>query len=78
MQNKKKILEGIVVSDKMQKTVVVQVVRKIRHKKYSKLVEKRKKYYVHDETGKVKEGDKVKIMEYRPLSKLKRFRVIGS
>jgi len=72
----KRILEGVVVSDKMQKTIVVKVVRKMRHKKYLKLVEKWKKYYAHDENKKAKLGDKVKIMECRPLSKLKRFRVI--
>ncbi|MFA6118376.1 MAG: 30S ribosomal protein S17 [Parachlamydiales bacterium] len=74
--SKKKVLEGTVVSDKMQKTVVVNVVTKMRHPKYKKLVEKYKKYYAHDETGDAKEGKKVEIVECRPLSKLKRFRVV--
>ncbi|NGX28022.1 MAG: 30S ribosomal protein S17 [Candidatus Anoxychlamydiales bacterium] len=72
---KQKVLEGIVVSDKMTKTVVVKVIRKIRHPKYQKLVEKWKKYYAHDETDKIKEGSKVKIIQSRPLSKLKSWRV---
>ena len=72
---KQKVLEGIVVSDKMTKTVVVKVIRKIRHPKYQKLVEKWKRYYAHDETDKIKEGSKVKIIQSRPLSKLKSWRV---
>jgi small subunit ribosomal protein S17 len=72
----KKVLEGTVISDKMDKTVVVKVVRKMRHPKYKKLVEKYKKYYAHDETGAAKEGKTVEITECRPLSKLKRFRVV--
>lgn len=75
MKKKQKVLEGIVVSDKMAKTVVVKVIRKIRHPKYQKLVEKWKKYYAHDESDQIKEGTKVKIIESRPLSKLKRWRV---
>ena len=75
-RNKRKILKGVVVSDKMEKTVVVKVINKIRHPKYDKLVEKNKKYYAHNEDSNVKVGNTVKIMETRPLSKLKRFRVI--
>jgi len=75
-QKKTKILEGTVVSDKMDKTVVVKVVRKLRHPRYQKLVTKWKKYYAHDDTGKAKEGSQVKIIQSRPLSKLKRWRVI--
>jgi len=76
LQNKAKILEGTVVSDKMEKTVVVKVIRKIRHPRYQKLVSKQKKYFAHDETGLAKEGNQVKIIQTRPLSKLKRWRVI--
>ena len=71
-----KVLEGIVVSDKMDKTVVVKVIRKVRHPKYTKLVEKWKKYYAHDDSKKAKVGTKVKIIESRPLSKLKRWKVL--
>ena len=71
-----KVLEGIVVSDKMDKTVVVKVIRKTRHPKYTKLVEKWKKYYAHDDSNKAKVGTKVKIIQSRPLSKLKRWVVL--
>ena len=77
MEPKKgKILKGIVVSDKMDKTVVVKVVRKLRHPKYQKLVEKWKKYYAHDDSGLAKEGKVVNIIQSRPISKLKRWRVL--
>ncbi|NGX57064.1 MAG: 30S ribosomal protein S17 [Candidatus Anoxychlamydiales bacterium] len=72
----KKILKGTVVSDKMNKTVVVRVVRKVRHKRYEKSFDKWKKYYAHDESGKAVVGSTVTIVETRPLSKLKRFRVL--
>ena len=75
-RNIRKVFEGIVVSDKMNKTVVVKVIRKVRHPKYQKLVEKWKKYYAHDEKEIAKVGEKVKIVESRPMSKLKRFRVL--
>lgn len=75
-QSRKKILKGVVVSDKMNKTVVVKVVTKMRHPKYQKLVEKWKKYYAHDEKGIAKEGQEVKIIQSRPISKLKKFRVL--
>ena len=72
----KRKLKGTVISDKMDKTVVVRIVRKVRHKRYEKLVEKWKKIYAHDESGKAKIGSEVTIVETRPLSKLKRFRVL--
>lgn len=77
MENReqRKILQGIVVSNKMKNTVVVKVVRKIRHPKYEKLVDRWKKYYVHTEKE-LQEGQEVKIVSCRPLSKLKRWRVI--
>ena len=74
-RNNRKVLEGVVVSDKMDKTVAVLVSWKVRHEKYEKLVEKRKKYYAHDPSNEFQVGQKVKIMECRPLSKLKRWRV---
>ena len=68
---------GIVVSNKMDKTVVVAVERKKRHPKYGKLIKLTKKFYAHDEKNECSEGDIVKIMETRPLSKLKRWRIVG-
>lgn len=70
-----KILEGIVVSDKMQKTIVVSVTRFVKHPRYKKYVKISKKYKAHDEAGH-KIGDKVTIMETRPISKDKHFKVI--
>jgi small subunit ribosomal protein S17 len=66
---------GIVVSDKMDKTVVVQVDRLVRHPMYKKYVRRRAKYTAHDETNSCKVGDRVLIRETRPLSKTKRWRV---
>ncbi|MGE5494887.1 MAG: 30S ribosomal protein S17 [Burkholderiales bacterium] len=67
---------GIVVSDKMQKTIVVAIVRKAKHPLYGKIVNYTKKYKVHDEENKAKVGDKVLITETRPLSKDKRWRLV--
>jgi small subunit ribosomal protein S17 len=66
---------GIVVSDKMDKTVVVQVDRLVRHPMYKKYVRRRAKYTAHDETNSCKVGDRVLIRETRPFSKTKRWRV---
>ena len=66
---------GTVVSDKMEKTVVVSVLRITRHPLYGKIMRRTKKYKAHDETNQCRVGDKVKIMETRPLSKDKRWRV---
>ena len=74
-RNQRKVLEGEVVSNKMQKTVVVKVTRKVRHPKYEKLIEMRKKYYAHTDKD-LEVGQKVKIMHCRPFSKLKRWRVV--
>lgn len=71
----RKIREGIVVSTKMQKTVTVKVERTIRHPAFDKVVTRAKKYYAHNEITGVKEGQKVRIVETRPISKLKRWRV---
>jgi small subunit ribosomal protein S17 len=67
---------GIVVSNKMDKTVVVKVSRKIRHEKYGKVIERMKKYYAQDDSDAIEIGQKVRIIETRPLSKLKRWRVV--
>jgi small subunit ribosomal protein S17 len=66
---------GTVISDKMDKTVVVQVDRLVKHSTYKKYVRRRAKYTVHDETNACKVGDRVVIRETRPLSKTKRWRV---
>ncbi len=76
MRGRRKVLIGTVVSDKMDKTVVVKVERVYRHPMYGKVVKSHKKFYAHDENNQCKIGDVVKIMETRPLSKLKRWRVM--
>ncbi|MFA5250658.1 MAG: 30S ribosomal protein S17 [Parachlamydiales bacterium] len=76
MKSQRKIIEGIVVSAKAPKMVVVRVVRKLRHPKYGKLVEKSKKYYAHTEKEGLKEGQPVRLAACRPMSRLKRWRVI--
>jgi small subunit ribosomal protein S17 len=67
---------GVVVGDKMKKTVTVLVERQVRHPLYKKIVRKRKQYLVHDENEKCKVGDLVKIVQTRPVSKLKRWRIL--
>jgi small subunit ribosomal protein S17 len=74
--NKGAILKGVVVSDKMDKTVVVSVSNFIKHPKYGKYYKVTKKYKAHDEENKCKIGDKIEIVETRPISKDKKFRVI--
>ena len=69
----KKELVGEVISDKMNKTIVVKVSRRVRHPKYHKVITKYKKFYAHDEQGTAGVGDRVRIVESRPLSKLKRW-----
>jgi small subunit ribosomal protein S17 len=76
LETRNKTLKGTVVSDKMAKTVVVEVKRFIKHPKYGKYFSLSKKYKVHDENGKAKMGDEVEIRECRPLSKDKHFEVI--
>jgi small subunit ribosomal protein S17 len=72
----KKILKGVVLSDKMQKTVVVRVETLKSHSRYKRTYKVHKKYQAHDEKGECKVGDKVAIEECRPLSKNKRWRVV--
>jgi small subunit ribosomal protein S17 len=64
---------GVVVSDKMEKTIVVEHVARVPHPKFNKIVKRSKKYYVHDEKGEAAIGDRVRIIETKPLSKLKRW-----
>ena len=72
----KRILQGQVVSSKGNKTIVVEVKRKFRHPFYGKIISRSKKYHAHDENNKFKEGDLVKIIESKPISKLKTWQVI--
>ncbi len=72
-QSHRKVLIGTVVSNKMQKTIVVEVTRKKAHPMYKRVIAIRKKFYAHDETNQAHPGDVVKIEESRPLSKLKRW-----
>ena len=71
----RKLREGVVVGDKMQKTIVVAVDRQVQHTKYKKFVRARKTYKVHDEQNECKIGDRVRIEETRPLSRDKRWRL---
>ena len=71
----RKTREGLVVSDKMQATVVVAVTERVRHSRYGKTVQRTRKLYAHDSENDAKVGDRVRVTETRPLSKLKRWRV---
>ena len=73
----KRILQGVVVSDKMNKTIVVQVERRVMHPIYKKFVRRTKKYAAHDEGNVHKIGETVRIQECRPISKRKRWEVIA-
>lgn len=73
--NRRKVREGLVVSDAMQSTVVVAVVERVRHPRYGKTVQRTKRIYVHDDGDTAKLGDRVRVVETRPMSKLKRWRV---
>ena len=72
----KRVLEGVVVSAKSAKTVVVRVERRVMHPVYKKFVMRSKRYHAHDENGKFKAGDQVRIQECRPISRLKRWEVL--
>jgi small subunit ribosomal protein S17 len=73
---RRKLREGIVVSTKMDKTVVVAVVDRVRHRRYGKTMQRTNHLYAHDEANEVREGDRVRVAETRPLSKLKHWRVV--
>ena len=68
--------EGLAVSTSMEKTVIVAVIERVRHPRYAKTVQRTKRLYAHDEANDVNVGDRVRVMETRPLSKLKRWRVV--
>ena len=72
----RRILQGVVVGDKADKTVVVQVDRRIQHPLYKKFIRRSKKYMAHDETNSSKVGDRVQIRECRPLSKSKHWEIV--
>jgi small subunit ribosomal protein S17 len=72
----RKVRSGVVVSDKMHKTIIVSIERLMKHPLVGKTIRKSKKLYVHDEENKAKIGDKVVVMETRPFSKLKRWRLL--
>jgi small subunit ribosomal protein S17 len=75
-RNARKVREGLVVSNKMNQTAVIAVVERVRHAKYDKFVIRTKKLYAHDAANDVNIGDRVRVMEIRPMSKLKRWRIV--
>ena len=75
--NARKVREGVVTSDAMDKTIVVMVVDRVRHPLYGKTMQRRKKLYVHDEANDAKTGDRVRVTETRPLSKQKHWRLVS-
>jgi len=77
IENKQREVVGEVISNKMDKTIVVEVARRVRHPQYLKVVTKYKKFYAHDERRAAGLGDRVRIVESRPLSKLKRWRLVA-
>jgi small subunit ribosomal protein S17 len=74
--NRRKVRDGTVVSTKMDKTVVVAVIERVRHRRYQKTLQRTTKLYAHDEVNDLREGDRVRVQETRPMSKLKRWRVV--
>ena len=74
--NPRKTREGIAVGTKMDKTVVVAVIDRVRHRRYQKTMQRTTRLYAHDEANDVREGDRVRIAETRPMSKNKRWRIV--
>jgi small subunit ribosomal protein S17 len=74
--NRRKVREGLVLSVKMDKTAVVGVIERVRHPRYAKTVQRTKRLYAHDADNDLRVGDRVRVAETRPLSKLKRWRVV--
>ena len=74
--NARKVREGVAVSVKMDKTVVVAVVDRVRHRRYGKTLQRTRRLYAHDEANDAREGDRVRLRETRPLSRQKRWRVV--
>lgn len=75
-ENARKVREGLVVSNAMDKTAVVETVDRVRHRRYAKTVQRNKKLHVHDEENTLNVGDRVRVQETRPLSKNKRWRLV--
>jgi small subunit ribosomal protein S17 len=75
-RGRRKVREGTVVSDRMEATAIVTVVERVRHPRYGKTVQRTKRLYVHDPANDAKVGDRVRVAETRPLSKLKRWRLV--
>ena len=74
----KRILSGVVISSNLNKTITVNVTRRIKHKLYKKIIRQTKKYHAHDENNEFKVGDTVSIVESKPISKLKTWKVIAT
>ncbi len=74
--NRRKVREGFVVSDVQDKTAIVETVDRVRHRRYAKTVQRTKRLHVHDEENQMNIGDRVRVQETRPLSKLKRWRLV--
>ena len=74
----KRILSGVVVSSNSNKTITVDVIRRIKHKLYKKIIRRSKKYHAHDENNEFNVGDTVSIIETKPISKLKKWKVISN
>ena len=74
----KRVLSGKVISSNLNKTLVVEVVRRVKHELYKKIISRTKKYHVHDENNKFNKGDKVIIIESKPISKLKTWTVLDN
>jgi len=74
--NPRKVREGLVISTKMDKTAVVAVIDRVRHRRYGKTLQRTRRLYAHDATNDLREGDRVRVAETRPLSRSKRWRVV--
>lgn len=74
--NARKVREGLVASAAMEKTAVVEIVERVRHPRYFKTMQRTKRLYVHDEDNTMRVGDRVRVQETRPMSKLKRWRLL--
>ncbi len=74
--NRRKVREGVVVSDVQDKTAIIKTVDRVRHRRYAKTVQRTKRLHVHDEENQLNVGDRVRVQETRPASKLKRWRLV--
>ncbi len=74
--NRRKVREGVVLSTSMNKTAVITTIDRVRHRRYSKTMQRTSRLYIHDENNELQPGDRVRVQETRPLSKLKRWRLV--